>query len=1000
MNDHSFLSVFTPSRTPPEDLEAIFVQRQLMLADAVERVRESATTGNKHHLLFVGPRGTGKTHLVTLLVHRLSLDRDIQDRLAIAWLNEDETSTTLLEFLRRIYLALNKRYPNDYSLAALEPIYDLDSDTAERLLGNLLLERLQGRTLLVVVENLDALFEGLGEPGQQRLRAFIQENPVLCIVATAQRLVDDIGKRKSVFFGFFQTESLVTLSVDEATEMLGKIAKLRQQADAAAFLSTPTGRSRIQALHHLSGGNHRIYIVLSQFITRDSIDALVGPFAKMIDEMTPYYQERIRWLPAQQRKIVEYLCTCERPVPVKDLARRLFATPQTISSQLKDLREKGYVLSAQRGRESLYEMAEPLMRLCVEVKENQTREPMRLLVDFLRVWYDESGLSARLQNCEKGSLDHAYLQAAMDKNAKFGNLRKQLLVDGFRSELGEEQKKRWLPLIESAVEDSEELAYAIGEQAKGHIEEAIAAYSSVMEMPDAPVNVVARAFHNRGIAYGQQGDSEKELADYTTVIKLPNAPVELIAKALINRGITYGQLSDSEKEIADYTAVINLPNAPVEQIVDAFFYRGFSYGQMGDSEKQIADYTAVINLPNAPVEEIARALNNRGITYGQLGDSEKEIADYTTVIDLPNASNEQIAKALNNQGTTYGQLGDYEQAIADYTAVINLPNVPAEQIIDAFYNRGFSYGQLGDHKKAIADYTAVIDQPNTPVEQIAKALYNRGFSYGEMGNREEQIADFTAVIDLPNAPVESIAKALCNRGVTYFKTGNTEQAEQDFEAILRMEDAPMQGKVEAHLVLTEIHIATGRWDSALSMLTEGLALSSGSHAPAWETNLAAPAVMEQGTVKESVPTPERGNDNKYGNNTGPSYAGHSEDIIKTFFDSGLAPAIRRDRARQLAQIYQDYNAVPHLGEALTRHVGSLYRHLDNLPASDNLEQWACAWEESGKDMPAFRLPLRIFRTGIDCLKTGGKDRGVLLDLKQEERRILQQALGLDAADSS
>jgi tetratricopeptide (TPR) repeat protein len=1004
MNDRNFLSVFTPSRTPPEDLEAIFVQRQLMLADAVERVRESVTTGNKHHLLFVGPRGTGKTHLVTLLVHRLSLDMDIQDRLAIAWLNEDETSTTLLEFLRRIYLALNKRYPDSYSLVALEPIYDLDSDTAERRLGNLLLEHLQDRTLLVVVENLDALFEGLGEPGQQRLRAFIQENPVLCIVATAQRLVDDISKRKSVFFGFFQTESLVTLSVDEAAEMLGKIAILRKQADAAAFLSTPTGRSRIQALHHLSGGNHRIYIVLSQFITRDSIDALVGPFAKMIDEMTPYYQERIRWLPAQQRKIVEYLCTCERPVPVKDLARRLFATPQTISSQLKDLREKGYVLSAQRGRESLYEMAEPLMRLCVEVKENQTREPMRLLVDFLRVWYDDSGLFARLQKSEKGSLDHAYLQAAMDKNAKFGNLRKQLLVDGFRAELREEQHKQWMPLIESAVEDSEELAYAIGENAKGHIEEAIAAYSAVIQMPDAPVNVVARAFLNRGVAYGQQGDSEKEIADYTAVIKLPNVTVELIAKALINRGITYGELGDYENEIADYTAVINLPNAPVGQIVDAFFYRGFSYGQMGDSEKQIADYTAVINLPNVPVEEIARALNNRGITYGQLGDSEKEIADYTAVIDLPNASNEQIAKALNNQGTTYGQLGDYEHAIADYTAVIDLPNVPVEQIIDAFYNRGFSYGQLGDHEKAVTDYTAIINFPDAPAEQIANALNGRSWVYSEISELEKAIADYTSFIELPNMPMEKIilahysrgvellnhgeidksiedfntvinspntpaeylARTLSFRGSAYLRLNQLNNSEQDFEATLRLvADIPIEFRVAfhvgAHIALAEIRIATGLWDYALSTLAEGL---------------------KQGTTYD------------------PPYFGDSTDILKAFFDSGLAPAIRRERARQLAQIYQDYNAVPHLGEALTRHVGSLYRNLENLPASDNLEQWACAWEEAGKDMPAFRLPLRIFRTGIDFLKTGGKDRGVLLDLKQEERRILQQALGLDAADSS
>src|SRR4051812_10952686 len=105
-NDRKTIWVFTPSRTDPKDLEFILVQRQQLLQDAVERVRESALTENKHHLLFVGPRGCGKTHFVTLVVNRLSEDDELTDRLRIAWLNEDETCTTLLELLFKIYTAL------------------------------------------------------------------------------------------------------------------------------------------------------------------------------------------------------------------------------------------------------------------------------------------------------------------------------------------------------------------------------------------------------------------------------------------------------------------------------------------------------------------------------------------------------------------------------------------------------------------------------------------------------------------------------------------------------------------------------------------------------------------------------------------------------------------------------------------------------------------------------------------------------------------------------
>jgi len=578
-NDPKTIWVFTPSRTDPKDLEFILVQRQKLLEDAVERVRESALTDHKHHLLFVGPRGCGKTHLVTLIVSQLSDDNELTDRLRIAWLNEDETCTTLLELLFKIHSALEKRHPKEYREDMLATAYDLKPDAALEFVSKHLLSALGSRTLLVVAENLDAIFDGLGDTGQKQLRAFIQENPKLSIVATAQRLVEDLSNRASPFFGFFQTEHLKPLNVEEATELLQNIARLQGKDSLVEFLSTGRGRSRVRALHHLSGGNHRIYIVLAQSINRDSIDALLGPFMKMVDELTPYYQERIRWLPPLQRKIMEYLCSCEGTVPVKDIAKRLFATPQTISSQLQDLREKGYVEANQRGRESLYEISEPLMRICIEVKENQNHQPLRLLVDFLRVWYDDLELKYRLGKMEPASAACAYLESAIEKNRTEGNLRKRLFLESFKLSLPDRLDPTFRDGLMQELNNQPEGVVLAAEclragktaEAIGCLDEAIAQESTPSDKADLLLF--------RAELYSESGEREKALEDYTTVVGLSDAPVKQVVKALVCRGLTYGLAGEAQREIEDYTAVIGLSGASVKRIADAYHLRGLAFFQ-------------------------------------------------------------------------------------------------------------------------------------------------------------------------------------------------------------------------------------------------------------------------------------------------------------------------------------------------------------------------------------------------------------------------------------
>src|SRR5687768_16329292 len=111
----------------------------------------------------------------------------------------------------------------------------------------------------------------------------------------------------------------------------------------------------------------------------------------MMDDLTPYYQARMEQLSPQQRKIIDLLCSLRGAVPVKEIAKRCFISSQTASSQLKDLRDRGYVLSTPVGRDAYYELAVPLLRLALEVK-NQRNGHIRLFLDFLRHWYARNEL--------------------------------------------------------------------------------------------------------------------------------------------------------------------------------------------------------------------------------------------------------------------------------------------------------------------------------------------------------------------------------------------------------------------------------------------------------------------------------------------------------------------------------------------------------------------------------------------------------------------------------
>jgi DNA-binding transcriptional ArsR family regulator len=378
-------SQFNPAMMPAQLLEQVLVQRHDIAAGLVEDFRESAeVNGSRHHALIVGPRGIGKSHLIAVVLNRLKADEALREKLAIAWLPEDEWAiSNFNDFLREILRALG---------GDVTRLHRVPPDEFEHRAWDFIRQQIGDRRLLVVVENLDEILDNFGAKGQQKWRALVQNTGIWAILAGSPSLSTDFTCYDAPFYGFFSVRNLEGLTSGEAIEFMRKMAESQGNPAMAEKLATPDGRARVRCVYHLAGGNPRVFVTFYQMLA-DGIDGdLVTPVLKLVDAMTPYYQSQMRTLSPQQRKIVDFLCRNQEPVNVKAISEACGMSQQSSSSQLGHLLDRRFVSVERSGRESQYELAEPLMRICVECKRHDAGL-LPLVVEFLRLWYTEEELS-------------------------------------------------------------------------------------------------------------------------------------------------------------------------------------------------------------------------------------------------------------------------------------------------------------------------------------------------------------------------------------------------------------------------------------------------------------------------------------------------------------------------------------------------------------------------------------------------------------------------------
>lgn len=385
---------------------------------------------DRPHTLVVGPRGSGKTHLLRVVTHEARGDASVTGRLAVVTLPEDAPEIVSYQDL---LFSVVERLLDDGHEAAKEILADARGARRDATrLEQVVLRTLGDRVLVLVIENLDRVFQDFGAVGQSRLRSFTENSQQVMLLASTPLLFDAISSHARPWYGAFNVEVLDDLTAEQGGALLEHLAIAAGDDALAEFLRTPTAHSRLQAVTHLTGGSPRMWTVLAGCVTVELLDELVPLVKALLDELVPYYQERLNSLAGNERKLVVELCrttdvtadgrmvhTAHGMRTVRELAEICGLDAAVAASSLNRLHDARWVRrSKQPGtdqRTTWYEIREPMLRHHLQYRDSRG-ELLRVIVSFLREWYSLAEQRQRLAFADPGSLAEEYFRSVLAEN--------------------------------------------------------------------------------------------------------------------------------------------------------------------------------------------------------------------------------------------------------------------------------------------------------------------------------------------------------------------------------------------------------------------------------------------------------------------------------------------------------------------------------------------------------------------------------------------------------
>jgi tetratricopeptide (TPR) repeat protein len=383
----------------PEHRRFVTVGRRHMLEDVMDSLRKNAGRTAKHHSLFIGLRGMGKTHLLSLIEDEIAHDAELAQHYLVARFPEESLRTlSFADFLLGLVEILATNCPHEPEWQQLHTLLREEEDDA-KIVDTLVSAIRQAnqqrqRTLVIMLENMGEVFTKQIKDKREiaALRKFLMESKNGCLlIGTATQSFSGLTSVDEPFYDFFDVQHLDHLSEDEATQLVRRTLEWEKRADLMAQWEEL--HPRILALYRMTGGSPRLTVMLADLIAKDSVIEVKEQFRILMDRITPFFQDRLKAISGSQEcAVLETMATMrDQDKTPASIAKRMRMKASQVSTLLGRLADQRLVRSSQHPQDKRvrrYTISEGLFDLWLYMNVSRgARERQPFLLDFFATFY-------------------------------------------------------------------------------------------------------------------------------------------------------------------------------------------------------------------------------------------------------------------------------------------------------------------------------------------------------------------------------------------------------------------------------------------------------------------------------------------------------------------------------------------------------------------------------------------------------------------------------------